>query len=110
VYDESINIRYQRKGIKEKYVDEVDNLSTQYNFPFCCLKWRQRIDRIDDITKRILAMWCVDLSGLGIGGSDYYNGNLKLSHDVLNIVHGIKERLELELNFQINVILKVKKT
>jgi hypothetical protein len=61
------------------------------------------IDRIDFIAKRILAM-CVASSELGIGGLDYLNGKQELSHYVLKIVHGIKERLELELKVDLNGI------
>jgi hypothetical protein len=103
VYDKSINYRYKRKAVKEKYVDEIQNLSRQYKFPFCRLKWRQRVERIDDIAKRIIAM-CVDSSELSVGGLDYLNGNLGLSHDVLNVVHGIKERLELKLKVDLKGI------
>ena len=103
VYDKPINYRYKRKAINEKYVDEIENLSRQYKFPFRRLKWRQRMERIDDIAKRIIAM-CVESSELAVGGLDYLNGNLNLSHDVLNVVHGIKERLELKLKVDLNEI------
>ena len=103
IYDESINLRYKRRGKKEKYVDELENLSRQYKFPFRRLKWRQRIERIDDVAKRIIAM-CVDSAELSVGGLEYLNGNLDLSHDILNIVHGIKERLELKLKVDLDGI------
>jgi len=103
VYNDPINIRYMRRGKNESYLNEIENMSSQYMFSFRRLKWRQRMERIDDIAKRIIAM-CVDKKELSVGGLDYLNGNLDLSHDILNIVHGIKERLEMKLKVDLDGI------
>ena len=97
VLEDSINFRYKRTSPKQKFLDQLGNLSSNYKYPYSRLKQRQRIERVDEITKRIISM-CVDRSQLSNKGFEYLDGNIELSHQVLNIVNSIKERLEDHLN------------
>ena len=97
VLEDSINFRYKRCSPKQKFLDQLGNLSSNYKYPYSRLKQRQRIERVDEITKRIISM-CVDRSQLSNKGFEYLDGNIELSHQVLNIVNSIKERLEDHLN------------
>ena len=56
------------------------------------MKWRKRIERIDDIVSRIIAS-CIDKQEFNEHGISYINGNEEFAHDVLNVVNCIKDRL-----------------
>ena len=88
---------------KFKFIDKIVLFASNYKLPFHRLKWRKRLERIDDVASRIIAC-CIDKKEVKLNGIDYYKGNEEFAHEVLNIVNGIQERLSLKLNVDLRAI------
>ena len=93
VMESEINIGKMRKGKNLKFYENLLEISKPYKFSYRKLEWRQRMTRTNEATNMLLAM-CLDRNELEKDGLSYITGNETLVHDVLNIVHGIKEKLE----------------
>ena len=103
-FDEVIDITEEKVPKKRvTYLDKILDYSMKYKFPFRKLKWKNRVDRIDDITARIIAC-CLDREEVKKNGMKYITGNEDFAHEVLNIVNGIKDRLDVKLKVDMKAI------
>ena len=103
VLKEDINYRYMRKGKHETLFDDITSVSSKYKLSYRKIDFRTKMKRIDEVSKIIIAM-CIDRTEFKSQGLDYLQDNEVVANDTLNIVHGIKERLELMLKFDMNNI------
>ena len=103
-FDEVIDITEEKVPKKRvTYLDKILDYSMKYKFPFRKLKWKNRVDRIDDISARIIAC-CLDREEVKKNGMKYITGNEDFAHEVLNIVNGIKDRLDVKLKVDMKAI------
>ena len=92
------------KNIKKvKFIDRVIESSAPYRKPFCELKLRKRLERIDDIACQIIAA-CIDKKKVQSHGTEYIIGNELFGHGVLNLFNGIRNRLEKKLSMNLQEI------
>jgi hypothetical protein len=103
VLKDDINFRYMRKGKNDSLFDDISSISSKYKLSYRKLEFRTKMSRIDEVSKLIIAM-CIDRTQFKSEGLSYLEDNDILANDTLNIVHGIKERLELMLKFDMNSI------
>ena len=94
----------KRNGKTTKYVEDVLHKADIYRKAFNELEMREKRNRIDDISKTILAC-CVDKKLLSNEGMKYLRQNEVLAVTIVNLLDGIKERLqnELKINFKVEV-------
>ena len=99
----AILFRCKRIIKKQKSIHDLSKLSLPYKFPYSRLKYRQRLERVHNVTKRVIVI-CVDKKELKEKGFGYLDGNVELCNEVLNIVNGIKEKLEKQLNANLGMV------
>ena len=92
-----------KKEIKMSFLDTIMLFSKKFHKPFRKLKWRKRLERIDEVATKIISC-CIDKSEVTKNGIDYIVGNVEFAHEVLNIVNCIKDRLELKLQVDLKAI------
>ena len=87
----------QKVGHIKKFVSDVQEINKKYRLTFRQLMNRQRVDRIQDICKHVVAA-CADSAKLASDGSDYIKSDVDLRTDVLMVLDGMRARLEKELS------------
>lgn len=95
------------KERRHTWLDKVKLYSNEYRYPYSKLTIRERFRRIDDIGMKIIAA-CLDRKIARDEGIDYIIGNESFGHEVLNILHGLKERIELKLKLDLQCIAEPK--
>ncbi len=100
VQENFIDLDKMRVSKNENIYKSLEDMSKKYKLPFKDLKWRTKMERIDLVAKEIIAI-CMDRPSFNNKGLEYIHSNLSLAHDCLNVVHGIKDRLEKLLKMQL---------
>ena len=88
---------------KVKFIDRVIECAAPYRKPFCELKLRKRLERIDDIACQIIAS-CIDKNKVQKHGTEYIMRNELFAHEVLNLFNGVRNRLERKLRMNLQEI------
>ena len=91
------------KKSKRSFFDKVAEFATRFHKPFKNLKWRGRIERIDEIASLIIAA-TMDKAEASRSGEEYFFQNEQFAHEVLNILNCISDRLEVKLGIDLREI------
>ena len=91
------------KKSKRTFFNIVSDFATRFHKPFRNLKWRSRVERLDEIAAMIIAA-SIDKPRFKAEGKTYCVGNEELGHEVLNILNCIKDRLEDKLGVDLRGI------
>jgi hypothetical protein len=101
----TVNIKVNDNFIEPIYLDKIRkstyyvtvskllDLSSTYKYPYKKLKLKQQVSRIDDACKIITSMY-IDSNELKNNEISYIHNNEKLAHDVMNVMNGMRSRLE----------------
>ena len=92
-----------KKRKRFKFIDKVMEYAQRFHKPFKNLKWRRRLERIDDIAAMIVAA-CVDKNEVRRNGEGYVIGNEQFANEVLNVLNCISDRLELKIGVDLRSI------
>ena len=80
-----------------KFHDQIETHLDRYRYPYKKLKWKKRLERIDEICSHIISV-CVDKQEMKRkGGLKYIERNDVFANECMNIFNGIKERLSFKL-------------
>ena len=99
--EEEHTINYtSRVGHKIKYSHDILSAEPKYKKKFADLKMRERLRRMEHISKLVLAC-CVDRVELEKDGHKYLRGNDILATAVIDFLDGVKEKIqnEMQMNF-----------
>ena len=84
-----------------KFDVRIKEYSSKYRMPFKELKWKQRIDRIDECVALIIGS-CIDKKEMKEkGGLGYIEKNIEFANECLNVVSGIRDRLGQKLKMDL---------
>ena len=93
VGDETVVEAEKKK--RRSFFDVIAEFSKKFHKPFKNLKWRKRVERLDDISAMIIAA-AIEKSRFTAEGKSYCIGNDELGHEVLNILNCIE--IDLKIN------------
>ena len=101
--DNALNAKPNDTLKRKTFSDKVLKCAEPFKKPFNNLKFRQRLERIDDVCAMIIAS-CVDKQKVKKEGNGYYVDNQDFAHELLNVVNAIKDRLSLKLKIDLKSI------
>jgi len=88
---------------KVRFIDHVIEYAVPYRKPFCKLKWRKILDRIDDIASQMIASY-INKNKVQKHGTEWILSNEVFAHEVLNIFNGVRNRFESRLHMNLEEI------
>ena len=103
-YEEDDILLKNRRATKiVSFKKKLEHASNSYKKPFREVKWRTRMNRIDEVAIKIIGT-CMDKKEHNDDYENHLFNNLELANDVLNVVHGIRERIELLLKVDLKEV------
>ena len=86
---------------KYTFFDRVQKINKNlFKKPYHKLSFSHRKKRMDVVAMYILAA-CLDKNEVKKEGIEYVIGNMDVAHEVLNIIHGLRDRLSLKLGIDL---------
>jgi hypothetical protein len=90
----------KRTGHKAKWVNCLLEESVKYKCSYRKLVMRERVQRVDEVSKLVLAA-CIDKVQLKSDRKSYLQGNEELAIDTVSFLDCIRNRLGIELNINL---------
>ena len=94
------NVVVKEEKKKNSFIDRIIQPVAPYHKRFCKLKFRKRMERIDDIACNIITS-CIDKNDVRRYGTDYVIGNVEFAHKILNVFNRILDRVDSKLKINL---------